>query len=69
MMGHATSRQEVHAADLQPVAWVFAQSQLVELGEGTSAVPNFERLYLTKYLLKDRKKGHLRLSLCIHRGN
>lgn len=48
MMGHATSTQEVHAADLQPMAWVFAQSQLVELGEGTSAVPNFERVILNK---------------------
>lgn len=48
MTGHATSRQEVHAADLQPVAWVFAQSQLVQLGEGTSAVPNFERVMLSE---------------------
>lgn len=26
-------------------------------------------LHLTKYVLKDRKKGRLRLALCIHRGN
>lgn len=50
MTGHATSRQEVHAADLQPVAWVFAHTQLVQLGEGTSAVPNFERVILNKIL-------------------